>query len=145
MIHKNKVKIEKVYKFLKKQDLEKIIEKFYRKKEKIEIDFVGQDRAIDTLKFAISVKKDKYNVYAAGTFGLGKKTIIQKILEDIAKNNPPPDDWIYIYNFENPDEPICVRLPNSTGKAFKEKLENTIKNLKQTLKKAFEEDRYIQS
>ncbi|MCS7244116.1 MAG: ATP-binding protein, partial [Candidatus Calescibacterium sp.] len=60
------------------------------------------------------------------------------------KSKSAPDDWLYIYNFDNPDEPLCVRLPNSLGKIFKEKFEENIKNLRQNLKKAFEDDKHIQ-
>ncbi|MCS7165994.1 MAG: ATP-dependent protease, partial [Candidatus Calescibacterium sp.] len=94
--------------------IKKVVDSYYSKKN--DVKFVGQDRAVETLKFVVSIKKEKYNVYAAGSFGLGKRTIIEQILADIAKSKSAPDDWLYIYNFDNPDEPLCVRLPNSLGK-----------------------------
>lgn len=129
--------------FLNSNLIKKVVDGYYSKKDLYDINFVGQDRAIDTIKFAVSINKEKYNVYAAGSFGLGKKTIVSQILSEIVKDYPPPDDWIYIYNFDNPDEPRCIRLPNSLGKFFKEKFEEIIKNLRQNLKKAFEDDKHI--
>lgn len=140
-LSKRKVKVKNL--FYSEKFIKKVVDKYYSS-DKSRVKFVGQDRAIEALKFSVSIKKDKYNVYAAGSFGLGKRTIIQQLLAEIAKNNTPPDDWIYIYNFDNPDEPLCIRLPNSLGKIFKEKFEENIKNLRQNLKKAFEEDKHIQ-
>lgn len=142
---KLKLKVDDIFQNYKESFIKKVVDKYYKTKDKERrIEFVGQDRAIDTLKFAISIKKDKYNVYAAGSFGLGKRTIIQKILSE-TENGSLPDDWIYIYNFDNPDEPVSVRLPNSLGRVFKEKFEDTIKNLRQNLKKTFEDDKHIQA
>ncbi|MEN3015214.1 MAG: ATP-binding protein [bacterium] len=141
---KNKVDVKKILNLYSKDFIKKIVEKYNKSPDKIKVGFIGQDRAIDTLKFAVSINKDKYNIYAAGSFGLGKRTIIQKILCEIVKDGILPDDWVYIHNFDNPDEPICIRLPNSMGKFFKERLEESIKNLRQNLKKAFEDDKHIQ-
>ena len=53
---------------------------------------VGQDRAIEALKFGIGMHDPEYNVYMAGTSNTGATYIARAFLEKVAtKELPPPD------------------------------------------------------
>ena len=53
----------------------------------------------------------------------------------LAKNKPTPDDWIYLYNFNNSNEPNAVSLPAGIGKQFAEDMDSfmTLRILKDTI------------
>ena len=51
------------------------------------------------LQTAIDIKASGYHVFAAGENGLGKHTIISRLLHRIAADAPTPDDWVYVLQF----------------------------------------------
>ena len=58
-------------------------------------------------------------------------------VKKLAKDKQIPDDWCYIYNFDNPNEPIAVSLPAGEGKSFKDNMDSFIKDIKKDIKKTF--------
>lgn len=77
--------------------------------------FVGQERALQALKFGIEIKSKGYNLYAMGPPGIGKYSLVNSILKSHAKKQKTPNDWCYIYNFEMPSKPIALELPAGLG------------------------------
>lgn len=71
----------------------------------------GQQRALKALQTALDIKASGYHVFAAGENGLGKRTIISRLLTRIASDAQTPDDWVYIHNFTDPRTPLALRLP----------------------------------
>ena len=69
--------------------------------------FLGQDRARASVEAGISLPYSGYNIFAVGTAGLGKRTMIKRLLQQHAKTMPTPDDWVYVYNFKNPRQAIA--------------------------------------
>ena len=61
----------------------------------------------------------------------------KKFSEEIAKKRKTPDDWCYIYNFDDPNEPIVVPMSAGLGKEFKESMDSFIKDIKLDIKKIF--------
>ncbi len=101
---------------------------------------IGQDRGIKALEFGINVDIKGYNIYLEGPSGVGKTMYTKNYLRKIAKKKRVPPDWCYIYNFNNPNEPIAVSLPAGHGKEFKEDMENFIKEIKKDIKDTFNND-----
>ena len=75
----------------------------------------GQQRALKALHTALDIKASGYHVFAAGENGLGKRTIISRLLTRIAADAPTPDDWVYVHNFTDPRTPKALRLPPVKG------------------------------
>ena len=101
---------------------------------------IGQDRGIKALEFGINVDIKGYNIYLEGPSGVGKTMYTKNYLRKIAKKKKVPQDWCYIYNFNNPNEPIAVSLQAGHGKEFKEDMENFIKEIKKDIKDTFNND-----
>ena len=97
----------------------------------------GQDRGIKALEFGLSVDIKGYNLFLEGPTGVGKTMYTKNFLTNIAKKKKVPNDWCYIYNFEDSNEPIAVSLPAGKGKEFKENMDNFIKDVKVDIKTAF--------
>ncbi len=98
---------------------------------------IGQDRGIKALEFGIESDVKGYNLYLEGPSGVGKTMYTKNYLEKVASKKKVPSDWCYIYNFDNPNEPIAVSLPAGKGKEFKESMDGFIKEIKKDIKSTF--------
>ena len=103
-------------------------------------DGIGQERGIKALQFGVQVSIKGYNIYIEGPSGVGKTMYTKNYLDSIATKQKIPNDWCYIYNFQNPNEPIAVSLPAGQGKEFKESMDGFIKEVKKDIKKTFNAD-----
>ena len=101
---------------------------------------IGQDRGIKALEFGLQVDVKGYNLYLEGPSGVGKTMYTKNYLDKLAAKKKTPSDWCYIYNFENPNEPIAVSLPAGQGKEFKESMDGFIKEIRKDIKKTFNND-----
>ena len=101
---------------------------------------IGQDRGIKALEFGIQVDVKGYNLYIEGPSGVGKTMYTKNYLDKIAAKKKTPSDWCYIYNFDNPNEPIAVSLPAGQGKQFKEDMAGFIKEIRKDIQKTFNAD-----
>ena len=101
---------------------------------------IGQERGIKALEFGINVDVKGYNLYIEGPTGVGKTMYTKNYLKKVASRKRVPQDWCYIYNFQNPNEPIAVSLPAGHGKEFKENMDSFIREIKKDIKNTFNND-----
>ena len=101
---------------------------------------IGQDRGISALEFGIQIDVKGYNLYLEGPSGVGKTMYTKNYLKQVASKKKTPNDWCYIYNFDDPNAPISVSLPAGQGKEFKESMDGFIKEIKKDIKKTFNAD-----
>lgn len=102
----------------------------------------GQDRGIKALEFGVNVDLKGYNLYLEGPAGVGKTMYTKKFLQTRALKEKIPNDWCYIYNFDDPNEPIAVSLPAGQGKVFQETMDSFIRNIRRDIKKTFNNDEF---
>ncbi|HHW92499.1 MAG TPA: AAA family ATPase [Firmicutes bacterium] len=105
----------------------------------------GQKRAVQALAFGLSVKSPDYNIFVTGPTGTGRSTYTQKAVHQRAGHEAVPDDWCYVYNFEQPYEPIALRLPPGVGAALARDMEHLVEELQQRIPKVFESEDYQKS
>ena len=105
-------------------------------------DFLGQDRAVTAMELGLKIDNPVYNIYVAGDPGTGKSTYTMKVLERYSKNKNNHKDWCYVYNFDNPREPIVISLERGMGKIFKDDIEEMIDKLFEEIKEAFDSEEY---
>lgn len=105
---------------------------------------IGQERALKSIAFGINIKSQGYHMYALGPVGTGKKTIISKFLKADAAAKPVPDDWLYVNNFNDSDNPRAIRLPAGMGRQLRDDLDHLVEELKTDVPKAFESKEYEQ-
>ena len=103
----------------------------------------GQERAVRAIEFALGMKDSHYHLYVSGAEGYGKTTIVEGFLKREANHLPPPPDWIYVRNFDDPDRPIGIRLPAGEGRAFADAVEYAVERAIEELASAFESDTYV--
>ncbi len=78
----------------------------------------GQRRAVNAIQTALDIKANGYHVFAVGENGLGKRTLITRLLTERAKHEPTPPDLVYVHNFDTPRMPIALSLPSGQGAVF---------------------------
>lgn len=100
----------------------------------------GQDRGIKALEFGLSVDSKGYNLYVEGPSGVGKTMYTRKYVGKVAEKKKVPDDWCYIYNFDNPNEPIAVSLSAGLGKEFRSDMDAFINDISKDIKLTFKND-----
>lgn len=100
----------------------------------------GQERGIKALEFGVGIDIKGYNLYLEGPSGVGKTMYTKKFLKQKAEKEKVPNDWVYIYNFENPNEPIAVSFPAGQGKVFQSTMEHFVKDIRRDIKKTFNND-----
>ena len=102
----------------------------------------GQQRAVEAMEFGLSVNGDGYNIFLVGQPGSGRTSYALERLRSLAQVLPAPDDWLYLYNFEKPGEPLAISVKAGQGKRLADDLEELLKDLKTAISKAFEQSQY---
>lgn len=103
---------------------------------------IGQDRAQKAMEFGVKIKQKGYNIFITGITGTGRTSFAATYIKEIAKKEKKPNDWVYVYNFEKPSQPIAIELPAGLGKEFKKDMEEFVEQLQKDIPKAFESDSY---
>lgn len=105
-------------------------------------DFLGQHRARAAVETALSLPFDGYNIFAVGTNGLGKRTMLKRMLAGQAAQMPTPSDWVYVNNFANPRQPSALELPPGDAPKLKKHMHQLWDRLFDELEKSFAADSY---
>lgn len=105
-------------------------------------DFLGQDRARASVEAGIALPYSGYNIFAVGTAGLGKRTMIKRLLQQHAKTMQTPNDWVYVNNFKFPRQPIALELPPGQAPKFQALLHQTWQTILKQLERRFTAETY---
>jgi len=103
---------------------------------------IGQDRAIKAIQLALEMDFSGYNIFVTGKVGTGRTTIVQDLLNKFAKTKEAPGDWCYVYNFNEPDSPQALFLPNGKACQFQKDMDRLIKTLKTEIRRVFGSKKY---
>ncbi|MFH1032623.1 MAG: AAA family ATPase [Chloroflexota bacterium] len=111
-------------------------------------EFIGQERATRAVEFGLNMVNAGYNIYVAGLTGTGKTSMVKAHIERIIKGKQAKgevftlEDWCYLYNFKEPDNPQIVSLPQGKGKVFRDTISDLLGKVRQELGRAFSGDEY---
>jgi len=103
---------------------------------------IGQERAIASIEFGLSIETHGFNLFVAGRPGTGKNTSVREFVNQRAKNEPVPSDWVYVYNFDDPLSPIAIRMSPGRATEFAEDMDRVIAAARLELPRAFESENY---
>ncbi len=106
------------------------------------VNSVGQDRAAGAIEFGMNISYPGYNIFVLGPTGMGKREIVREFFDHKAKSDPTPSDWIYVHDFDQPDQPDAIELPPGMGVEYESDIEDLIEEMQTALSAAFESEEY---
>lgn len=109
---------------------------------KVDRELIGQDRAMESLKYGLSMKTKGYNIYVSGLSGTGKNSYSYIVAKEFAENKKTPKDWCYVYNFNKANSPRAISMEAGQGKDFKNEIEEAIKKIEEEIPKAVSSKNY---
>lgn len=105
-------------------------------------EIIGQERAVDAVRFGIGIQREGYNLFALGRSGTGKRTTILQFLDRKATEESVPSDWCYVNDFEEAHKPGALQLPPGTGVELREDMKQLVEELRSAIPAAFESEDY---
>ncbi|HIE29825.1 TPA: ATP-dependent protease [Candidatus Poribacteria bacterium] len=103
---------------------------------------IGQERALRSIDFGVSIQSPGFNIYAMGPTGSGKTSVVVERLQERAKQMLTPDDWCYVQNFSEPHKPKYLRLAAGKGVELRHDMEGLVEELQRDIPQALESEDY---
>jgi lon-related putative ATP-dependent protease len=103
---------------------------------------IGQDRALKAIQFGANIKSHDFNIFVLGPPASGKTTAVKAHLGPKAAEAPTPSDWVYVYNFDNPNRPRALKLPHGRAKELARGMVGVLDELRSVLPALFESEDY---
>ena len=94
---------------------------------------VGQDDAVEALRFGLEIDAPGQNIYVRGLTGTGRATTVEQLLADINPPCPPTEDRCYVHNFVRPDTPLLITLPRGKGAQLAQRMDDFVLFVKEQL------------
>ena len=103
---------------------------------------LGQERALDAIRFGVGIRRHGYNIFVHGAPGTGKYPLVRRQIEEAAAAMPVPPDWCYVHNFQEAHKPRALRLPAGRGCGLRADMDKLIRELRAAIPAAFESEEY---
>ncbi len=103
---------------------------------------LGQQRAIDAIRFGLQIRDDGHNVFVLGPAGANRHGLAEELAEERASSESPPGDWCYVNNFADPERPHNLHFPPGRGREFRRDMLDLIEDLRVAIPATFESDDY---
>jgi lon-related putative ATP-dependent protease len=130
------------------------VEKLYRQCDPAELDFqttgelepladhFGQDRAVEALEFGLAMPHEGYNIFVLGSTGVGKRELLNSLLDEKSAPQGEVSDWVYVNNFDTPDQPLALRLPPGKALELQHDMAHAVEELLSIVPATFQSDEY---
>jgi predicted ATP-dependent protease len=102
----------------------------------------GQRRALEALEFGVDIKDGGFNVFALGSAGVGKKELLNSVLQARGPSEAELSDWCYVNNFDNPQKPHLLRLKAGMGSELSKDMLQLVEDLLTALPSSFQDEEY---
>ncbi len=101
---------------------------------------VGQPRARRAVDVGLGLRQPGYHIYMSGISGTGRMELVRRTLTDRAQQEQVPCDWVYVNNFEEPEQPCLLSLPAGQATQLQRDLTGLVSRLLDELPKAFQRE-----
>ncbi|MCY4033874.1 MAG: AAA family ATPase [Hyphomicrobiales bacterium] len=106
------------------------------------VNLIGQERAVRAIGFGSRIEREGFNMFLSGPQGAGRHYAVSSLLRGKAAQEPPPDDWVYVNNFDEPHKPVALQLPAGTAVSFQNAMGSLISDLVAVFPALFEAEEY---
>ncbi len=80
---------------------------------------IGQDAAVEALRFGLETDAPGQNIFVRGLVGTGRLTLVRRLLDEIHPPRSQVTDHCYVHNFAQPEHPRLITLPAGQGSKFR--------------------------
>ncbi len=101
---------------------------------------VGQDDAVEALRFGLEINAQGQNIYVRGLTGTGRASLVEQLLKDIKPPCPPTEDRCYVNNFSQTDTPVLLPVPRGQGEKLARLMDGVIVFIEDQLAPQLESD-----
>jgi lon-related putative ATP-dependent protease len=101
-----------------------------------------QKRAEEAIRLGTTIARDGFNIFAIGASGARLARALRDVLERDAAARPEPHDWVYVYNFADPQRPTALGLPPGRAPLLQRAIHDLVDELRSVLPALFEGDDY---
>ncbi|WP_025324398.1 Lon protease family protein [Deferrisoma camini] len=105
---------------------------------------LGQERALRSIRLGVRMRAPGYNVFVLGLTGNRKEAQLRDLVRECLPPLPPPPDWVYVYNFRDPDRPLALRLEPGEGRRLARNMEDLVETLRRKIPEAFQTETFEQ-
>jgi predicted ATP-dependent protease len=85
--------------------------------------WIGQDRAEVAARFGLAIDQPDYNLFVLGEVGSGRSSLLYRAMQEVAASRPAAPDLVFLFNFQQPEKPMALRLQPGQGSLLRQKLE----------------------
>ncbi|CAB4242614.1 Endopeptidase La [Methylacidimicrobium sp. AP8] len=103
---------------------------------------LGQTRATEAMRFGIGMEQPGYNLFVMGPSGVGKRTVVLRLLRERAAGRSVPQDWAYVFAFDNERRPRALGFPPGKAREFAEDMDRFVEDLRAGIPAVFDSDEY---
>ncbi len=103
---------------------------------------IGQERALEALRFGTAIRRQGFNIFVLGQHGAGKHAAVEAFLRAQALHQPAPSDWAYVNNFRVPHKPVALSMVAGVACQLKDGMAHVIDDLKLTIPALLESEEY---
>jgi len=94
---------------------------------------VGQDSAVEALRFGIECAAPDRNVFVRGRTGTGRMRLVRRLLDELMPACRLESDQCYVHDFNAPDRPRLLVLPPGQGRAPRKRVHELAKFVREHL------------
>lgn len=102
-----------------------------------------QPRALQALDLGMRIADRGYNIFLAGEPNLGRTYLLLDYLKPWATAQKPPEDLLYVHNFQDPDRPSLVRMANGQGRLFRDQLAAALAKIRKEVPTRYEAEGHV--
>ncbi|HQR50385.1 MAG TPA: ATP-binding protein, partial [Methylophilaceae bacterium] len=102
--------------------------------------WVGQARAEKAARFGLALDQPGYNLFVLGEVGSGRSSLLFRAMQEAAARRPPAPDLVYLYNFEQPERPLALRLSAGKGTLLRGGMDNFARNIARDIPRKLDEE-----
>jgi len=101
---------------------------------------VGQDDAVEALRFGLEINAPGQNIYVRGLTGTGRAALVEQLLTEINPPRPSSNDLCYAHNFAQPDSPLLLSVPRGSGLSLTRRMDDFVTFVEKRLGPQLEAD-----
>lgn len=105
--------------------------------------WTGQERAEAAARFGLQMHEPDYNLMVLGEVGTGRKSLLTRMMHEQAAQRPVPPDLCYLNNFDQPDQPLALRVPAGQGRRLRQGMAAWVQDIQETVPKRLQQDDFL--